>query len=256
VLQKNSDFIMDRLKPSDVVLDIGGWAHPFNRANYVMDMGPYETRGYYNRTFARNNPIPAIGGTAERFSSETWIKRDICDRQPYPFRDQEIDFVTCSHTLEDIRDPLWVCSEMIRIAKAGYVEIPSRIWETCRGHEGEIAGLSHHRWLIDVQGNSIRFLQKLHSIHRWRNSLPASVLRKLTDEQSVQWLFWEGSFGYSETVLHGADQVEELERFVEQTRPYPFALKAADRLARSFLSYGSRAINKGRRLLTCAPARA
>jgi hypothetical protein len=32
--------------------------------------------------------------------------------------------VICSHTLEDIRDPLWVCSEMIRIGKAGYIELP------------------------------------------------------------------------------------------------------------------------------------
>ena len=58
MLAKNSDAIMEMLKASDLVLDIGGWAHPFNRANYVMDAEPYETRGYYNRTFARNSPYP------------------------------------------------------------------------------------------------------------------------------------------------------------------------------------------------------
>jgi len=33
---------------------------------------------------------------------------------------------------------------MIRIAKTGYIEVPSRLSETCRGHEPGIAGLSHH----------------------------------------------------------------------------------------------------------------
>ena len=243
---------MDRLKSSDVVLDIGGWAHPFNRANYVMDYAPFDTRGYYNRTFARNNPIPPIGGTVERFSRETWIQRDICDRAPFPFGDKEIDYVICSHTLEDIRDPLWICAEMIRVAKAGYVEVPSRIWETCRGMEPGIAGLSHHRWLIDISGNSINFLQKFHSIHNWRYSLPTSVLRKLSEEQSVQWLLWEHSFVYSEVVLYGAEQNQELERFVNQTRPYSPVLKAADDLKAVLASYYSRATNKARRLLSQA----
>lgn len=240
---------MDRLKASDIVLDIGGWAHPFNRANYVMDLSPYETRGYYNRTFARNNPYPPIGGTVEYFKRETWIQRDICDKQPFPFRDKELDFVVCSHTLEDIRDPLWVCAEMIRTAKAGYIEVPSRIWETCRGHEPGIAGLSHHRWLIDIEHDSIHFRQKLHRIHNWRYSLPPSVLRSLTPDQSVQWLFWNDSFSYSEETLHGDGQLAELEAFVKRVRPYSPALTGADDLRSNFAFLCARITNKVRRVL-------
>jgi hypothetical protein len=253
VLQKNSDAVMRTLKDTDKVLDIGGWAHPFNRANYVMDLAPYETRGYYNRTFARNNPIPPIGGMVEHFNENTWITRDICGREPYPFRDKELDFVICSHTLEDIRDPLWVCSEMIRIAKAGYLEVPSRIWETCRGMEPGIAGLTHHRWLIDIEDTNIKFLQKLHRIHNWRYSLPRSVLLKLTEEQSVQWMFWQESFTYSETTLYGDDQIRELQRFVDETCPYPKGLLAAERVKSTVLSYYSRATNKAERLLRLTP---
>ena len=138
----NSDLIMSQLPTSAVVLDIGAWAHPFNRANFVMDAEPYETRGHYNRTFAKHDPIPPLGGTVEHFTKETWIQRDICEKTPYPFADKALDLVICSHTLEDIRDPLFVCSEMVRIAKAGYVEVPSRLWETCRGFEPGIAGLA------------------------------------------------------------------------------------------------------------------
>jgi len=247
---------MERLKPSDVVLDIGGWAHPFNRANYVLDMAPYETRGFYNRTFAKNNPIPPIGGNVESFTRDTWIVRDICDKEPYPFRDKELDFVVCSHTLEDIRDPLWVCSEMIRIGKAGYIEVPSRLWETCRGLERGIAGLSHHRWLIDIdaEANSIRFLQKFHRIHTWRYSFPRSVLRKLRVEQTAQWLFWSGSFEFREDVIAGEEeQLHEMERFVGQHHAYsPWLLDADTRLMRA-ISLWRRAIDKGRWLLRAKP---
>jgi hypothetical protein len=247
VLQQNSELIMDGLKPSDVVLDVGGWAHPFNRANYVMDCEPYETRGYYNQTFARNNPIPPIGGAVEHFTKERWIQRDICEKTPFPFHDKEIDFVICSHTLEDIRDPLWVCSEMIRTAKAGYIEVPSRIWESCRGHEPGIAGLSHHRWLIEIDGNaSLRFLQKYHRVHNWRYSLPKSVLRGLPETRTVQWMFWDGSFEFRETVLHGDAQLQELADFVKRNnRRYLNSLLTADRLFRRVVSVPGRVLRKG-----------
>jgi hypothetical protein len=68
---------------------------------------------------------PPQGGGREWFGRGTWIQRDICDREPFLFKDKEIDFVVCSQTLEDVRDPLWVCSEMIRVAKAGYIEVPA-----------------------------------------------------------------------------------------------------------------------------------
>lgn len=244
---------MERLKSPDVVLDIGGWAHPFNRANYIMDSGSYETRGFYNRSFARLNPIPPIGGEVEAFTKDTWIQRDICDKEPYPFRDKEIDLVICSHTLEDVRDPLWVCSEMIRIAKAGYIEVPSRVWETCRGHEPGIAGLSHHRWLIDIdpEARSIRFLQKFHRIHQWRYSLPESVLRNLELNATAQWLFWQDSFRFEETVIHGEqEQLSALEDFVRSVKPYPPVLLKAQASFQFGKYLLRRAVGKARRMLS------
>jgi Methyltransferase domain len=229
MLLKHSDLIMSRLQPADVVLDIGGWAHPFNRANYVMDQEPYETRGYYNRTFAKNHPLPPLGGTVEYFTPSTWIQRDICAHQPYPFADKQIDFVVCSHTLEDIRDPLWVCAEMIRIAKRGYIEVPSRIWETCRGFERGIVGLSHHRWLIDMDGDEISFTMKFHSIHgHWRRSLPGKFAKNLPEDKAFTWMFWEDSFSFREVTIHGDAHITSLENFVKSVQPYPAWLLQAD----------------------------
>ena len=151
--EPNVQRLLQIIQPGWKVLDIGGWACPFNRATHVMDAERFETRGYYAKIGK-----PAFQGPAqEHFTAATWIQRDICGREPYPFKDKELDFVTCSHTLEDIRDPLWVCSEMVRISRRGYVEIPSRLWETCRGTEHpRLAGLSHHRWLIEITGAAAR----------------------------------------------------------------------------------------------------
>jgi hypothetical protein len=222
MLDLHSAKIMRHLNDDDVVLDIGGWGHPFNRANHVIDMGSYETRGYYNRTFASTDALPPLGGTKEFFTKETWIQRDICDREPFPFRDKEIDYVICSHTLEDIRDPLWVCAEMNRIGKRGYIETPSRVLETCRGWESlHLAGLSHHRWLVELKEGTLTFTQKYHMIHERELSFPAWYTRLLTDEQKYCYLFWEGGFAFKEQLLHGEDQRKYLQSLIDTHLPRP-----------------------------------
>ena len=85
-----------------LVLDVGGWITPYTRADWVIDLMPYETRGRLGRQ----------GTGEERFSADTWVQRDICDREPWPFDDNQFDFAICGHTLEDVRDPIWVCGEL------------------------------------------------------------------------------------------------------------------------------------------------
>lgn len=111
--------------PADAtVLDVGGWACPLVRATTVLDQMPYETRGLYGF-----NGDPA----EERFTADTWVCHDICAREPFPFDDDAFDIVVCSHTLEDVRDPVWVAGELSRIGRAGYVEVPSRLQEQSWG---------------------------------------------------------------------------------------------------------------------------
>src|SRR5947209_20356182 len=111
MLPAATDRILRTLADDALVLDVGGWAAPFNRADWVIDLMPYDTRG----------PLGSYGGGAERFTRDTWVQRDICDREPWPFADAQFDFALCVTTLEDIRDPIWVCSELARVARAGSV---------------------------------------------------------------------------------------------------------------------------------------
>jgi hypothetical protein len=217
----NIEKVCSKIKPEDIVLDVGGWACPFNRANWIIDAGSYETRGYYKKIGMPKSQ----GGEKEYFSKNTWIQRDFCDREPWPFEDKFFDFSICSHTLEDIRDPLYVCSELIRVSKCGYIEVPSRLIESCRGVESDnLVRLSHHRWLVDIDGDRLRFTMKYHIIHDdFQLSFPPSFAKKIAPEATVSFLFWEDKFSFSESQIHGVENIyQELNNFVATKYNYPW----------------------------------
>ncbi|HEY8740347.1 MAG TPA: methionine biosynthesis protein MetW [Candidatus Dormibacteraeota bacterium] len=173
------------------VLDVGAWGKPFTRADWVLDHMPYESRGLYGRD----------GDGDERFSAATWVVRDICDREPWPFADKSIDFAICSHTLEDVRDPVWVCSELVRVARAGYIEVPSRLVEQAWGIQGDWTGWGHHHWLVDVGPRRIDFVFKHHIVQAGVNHFPAGYGDTLSPEETVQSLWWERDFDYRERIF-------------------------------------------------------
>ena len=211
--------ILESLPDEAIVLDLGGWADPFARADWVMDLMPYDTRGMYQRRGWKE-----ASHEQERFGRETWIERDLCAREPYPFDDDAIDFVICSQTLEDVRDPIWICSEMARIAKAGYIEVPSRLEEQSWGVYGQpLVGWPHHHWVIDVEGSHIRFTFKSHAIHSSPGHyFPDGFWGSLTEGERAQALWWEGSFSSGERILLEEDP--HLSEFVSRElarRPLP-----------------------------------
>ena len=202
MLPAATERILQTLPDDALVLDVGGWAAPFNRADWMLDLMPYETRG---------GLVPGgYGDVEERFSAETWVQRDFCDREPWPFADDQFDFALCVTTLEDIRDPIWVCAEMSRVAKAGYVEVPTIEAELIYNIEGPFLGHSHHRWLVDIVDGELVFMHKPHSIHHdWRLRVLPRWAAQMTVEDHLQGLFWEGEIRARERVEIGGAPTEE-----------------------------------------------
>jgi hypothetical protein len=176
--------ILETLPADARVLDVGGWAAPFNRATHVLDVEPYATRG----------GLGSYGPPPERFSEDTWVIHDMCSREPWPFADGFFDFSLCVTTLEDVRDPIWVCEELSRVSRAGYVEVPTveaELMQYAPG-QGPWLGHLHHRWFCDREGDGLVFWHKDHSVHfDWRVRVLPRWHDRLPVEDQLLGLFWQ-----------------------------------------------------------------
>jgi len=109
-----------------LVLEVGSGGNPYPRSNILLDA--------YENTRERHwvpltSDRPTILGFVENL----------------PFKDKSFDFVIASHVLEHSTDPERFISELQRVAKAGYIEVPDAFLErinpyrdhhleiTCRG---------------------------------------------------------------------------------------------------------------------------
>ena len=198
------------------VLDVGGWHNPFNLATHVLDVMPYESR----RSHEALNPEDP-----ERFNKGTWQILDACEGN-WPWGDKYFDFSICSHILEDVRDPIAVGRELVRVSKAGYVEVPSwarEIFVKRRfarlkmflGRAPEI-GFSHHRWFCELNDGELQFFRKGLDIalDPARYITRAELGRKLTQEEAGIGLFWHDSFVAREVIETSSDMLAEKKKML------------------------------------------
>jgi hypothetical protein len=189
--------LVDRIAPEARVLDLGGWADVFPRANVVVDLSPYETR--------RGN----TDATIERFDRDSWVIADFCSPSFWnTVPDKSFDFITIGQTLEDIRDPLYVCSQMIRCAHAGYIEVPSKVRELSKESPADIcSGFSHHRWIVEPMADlsGLIFKAKLGWAHH--GDFLGDERRHLISDYHYAFdgYFWDGSFRYIEHFNNGPE---------------------------------------------------
>lgn len=105
-----------------LVLEVGSGGNPYSRANVLLDAFE-ETRQRHWVPLIADRPM--VLGAVERL----------------PFRDKAFDFVIASHVLEHSTDPEAFLSELQRVARAGYIEVPDAFMERLnpyRDHRLEI----------------------------------------------------------------------------------------------------------------------
>jgi hypothetical protein len=216
----NARRLLETIPGEATVVDVGGGAAPFPRADYVIDAMPYEKLGA-----GSDGNIHKKLGISPRYSVDRWIQTDLCDRRPWPVADKAFDFAICSHLLEDIRDPIWVCSELRRIAKAGYIEVPSRVVEQSKGVENpRHAGYYHHRWLITRKGNGLEFRHKPHVLHSVKDAIVTQLSpgRRISPRHAIVTLDWTQDFEGIEVLEFDERKViNELCEFAAEARCLP-----------------------------------
>jgi hypothetical protein len=122
----------------------------------VLEIGPGDLPFPLATEFVDWLPRPAVEGRPVHVLDLN------VDRLPFP--DQSIDFLYTRHTLEDLYNPLHACREIARVARAGYIETPSPLAESCRGVDASSPpwrGYVHHHSLLWAEAGRLILLLKI-----------------------------------------------------------------------------------------------
>lgn len=119
------------------------------------------------------------------------IQMDLCDANDWPklfsVVEQQglFDYAICTHTLEDLYNPITVLKNLPNIAKAGIVTTPSARTELSNPESTSWLGYMHHRWIFDQRDGEILIAPKLSWIENRYKGLFSFDRR--TEEICFQW---------------------------------------------------------------------
>lgn len=173
-----------------LVLEVGSGGNPYARSNVLMDA--YEcTRERHWAPLVSDRPT--VLGFVEKL----------------PFKDMHFDFVVASHVLEHSTDPELFLSEIQRVAKAGYIEVPDAFFErlnpykdhrleiTCKNNQLVILkkkGWVQDQSVVDLYENRVKSLFTIkiipknpfdfHVRYYWKDKIDFRILNK---EDTISW---------------------------------------------------------------------
>lgn len=180
------------IQPGDKVLDMGSGHIPFPLATHLADIS------------LSDGNIGRVGAAFKRLDGREVYE---CPVEQTPFADKQFDFVYCSHVLEHSTDPAKACTELMRIAKRGYIETPTR------GKDVFLASAtpSHHINAVELRNGVLTFfpysaeeiaglrvdiLQQMHSAPQTDREKAFSALLYLYPRAVNTMLLWEDGFSY------------------------------------------------------------
>ena len=119
---------------NDLVLEVGSGGNPYWRANVLCD-AYLETSERHFEPLIQDRPMV------------------LAFTEDLPFKDDSFDFVIASHVLEHSTDPERFLSEIQRVGRAGYIEVPDAFFE-------RLANYSFHRLEITDRDNALIIRKK------------------------------------------------------------------------------------------------
>jgi SAM-dependent methyltransferase len=124
--------------PEALVLDVGSGDKPHWRADILLDRFPDS-----------EHSVQRSGSAAARTPRPLFD----ADAGDMPFADKVFDYVVCSHVLEHVLDPGAAIEEMMRVSKAGYIELPV-------ASSARLLDFPSHLWWCRFDGGVLSFEAK------------------------------------------------------------------------------------------------
>lgn len=191
--QYQSKYFDFAIKPGDKVLDMGSGHIPFPLATHLADISTTDN-------------MAGRAGVPFKFVGDKPVYE--CNVENTPFADKEFDFVYCSHVLEHAHDPEAACRELMRIAKRGYIECPTRGKDTFFA----TAKASNHLWAVecingelifteysksDTLGVDCSILLDMNCNPQTQREKAVAMLDVIRAASLNTMLLWEGTFAFS-----------------------------------------------------------
>ena len=110
-----------------------------------------------------------------------------------PFKDNEFDFVITSHVIEHVDDFQFFISEIERISKKGYIELPTKL-----GDNLVFENSNDHLWMFEYDDNSNILLasKKYEFIEPFVSVSTAKKLEKIFRQSLILEIIWSDKIDY------------------------------------------------------------
>jgi len=150
----------------------------------ILDIGC----GYTANAYA--NTICDIQDLTNYYKDKNFVK---LENKHLPFKDKEFDFVIASHVLEHVEDLGFFITELERVSKKGYIELPTML-----GDNLVFENKSDHIWwfTFDDINNIIIASKKNQLIEPFVTVSTAKNLEEIFRDSLVIELFWERKIEY------------------------------------------------------------
>ena len=150
----------------------------------ILDIGC----GYGANEFA--NTICDVQDLSKFYKDKNFIK---LENKQLPFKDNEFDFVIASHVLEHVEDFKFFISELERVSKKGYIELPTKLEDNL-----VFENKNDHLWHMDFDdvnsklliSNKLQYIEPILTVSMIQN------LRENFKSSLVLELYWENKIDY------------------------------------------------------------
>ena len=157
----------------------------FKNKNWrILDVGC----GYSANEYA--SVISDIQDLSDFYPNKKFVK---LNSNLLPFNDKEFDFVITSHVIEHVQDPEIFIKEIQRIAKKGYIEVPTTLEDNL-----VFENKKEHLWHINFDDDKQKLiLSKKSQIFEPVLTVSSSqIFRKYFRSSLVIELYWENEINY------------------------------------------------------------
>ena len=183
-----------------------------NKSLKILDLGCTHVN-YWEEA----NHFADIVNYSDFFKKKNFPFTQIPSSGKLPFKDKEFDYVILSHVMEHVPNLIEFKNEIERIAKSGYIELPTKLNDNLVfGCDEEILG---HKWWFefDDDQHQLLYTKKIDAVEKFLSVAQIWRLQKFYEDSFLLQFYWKDSIEIKERKPF---KIEKKITFFEIVRKY------------------------------------